>query len=707
MTNPINYYYTNSMMNLFLETPASSDSGVTFSSIGSQADFWEVMNGPVLDSLYWETWYNQQNATPSGFIYYDNKLLGVPRLRQMRVRKGSCNVHPYFRSYISDCYDTYSYLSEDQTPYGPYLNNQNDMTDTAFFYQSYAQLQAPIVSGQISTYGGGGYVKNLATTSAASSAIMQGLFDNLWTDRGTRAVFLDFTIYNANINLFCQVRLTTEFPPTGGALPSWSFRTVKLIRYVTALDYFVMACEIIFCLFIAYYTVEEAIEIYVNKFSYFKNFWNCLDVAILLISYIGIIFNIYRAGKVSALLDNLLANSSSYPEFDYLAYCQSLFNYAIAITAFCCWIKIFKYVSFNKTMSQLSSTLGKCARDVLGFAVMFYIVFFAYAQLGYLLFGPIVPDYSTFTTTMFTLFRIILGDFDFPTLQAASPILGPSFFLSYVFFVFFVLLNMFLAIINDTYSEVKSDIDSDSNSESDQFSHFFKSRADKVLTKLNLKKDKIVDLQNTLANSEDKDMNYEQWRQELRGRGYSDVEIEAYFSQYDKDGDRVLGKAEQEKMRHDLAMEQTDLDSEIKRAKENADRQAELEAREEADRKANNVSHPEFKILTMRVDTMESSIGNIVNRIDSVLSKLESIERTKLKRRENMAKILDKLNDANQTNDEIKRAQLQKMVKDELDKWDEPINPSPVSDFSDRAASPSYFNSSTNLQRGKNAFLQQ
>lgn len=28
----------------------------------------------------------------------------------------------------------------------------------------------------------------------------------------------------------------------------------------------------------------------------------------------------------------------------------------------------------------------------------------------------------------------------------------------FVFFVFFVLINMFLAIINDTYSEVKSDM---------------------------------------------------------------------------------------------------------------------------------------------------------------------------------------------------------------------------------------------------------
>ena len=52
----------------------------------------------------------------------------------------------------------------------------------------------------------------------------------------------------------------------------------------------------------------------------------------------------------------------------------------------------------------------------------------------------------------------MLGDFDFHQIENANRILGPAFFISYVFFVFFVLLNMFLAIINDTYAEVKADI---------------------------------------------------------------------------------------------------------------------------------------------------------------------------------------------------------------------------------------------------------
>ena len=40
----------------------------------------------------------------------------------------------------------------------------------------------------------------------------------------------------------------------------------------------------------------------------------------------------------------------------------------------------------------------------------------------------------------FTLLRLILGDFNFYDLEAANRVLGPIFFLSYIFFVFFVLM---------------------------------------------------------------------------------------------------------------------------------------------------------------------------------------------------------------------------------------------------------------------------
>ncbi len=62
--------------------------------------------------------------------------------------------------------------------------------------------------------------------------------------------------------------------------------------------------------------------------------------------------------------------------------------------------QIFKYISFNKTMTQLSSTMARCSKDLAGFAVMFFIIFFAFAQLGYLIFGTQISDFRSFGTSV-------------------------------------------------------------------------------------------------------------------------------------------------------------------------------------------------------------------------------------------------------------------------------------------------------------------
>ena len=74
-------------------------------------------------------------------------------------------------------------------------------------HSSALKVDAPIINGLLGIYGKGGYVKNLGQSQEESAQILAELNANNWIDRGTRAVFVDFTTYNANINLFCQIRL--------------------------------------------------------------------------------------------------------------------------------------------------------------------------------------------------------------------------------------------------------------------------------------------------------------------------------------------------------------------------------------------------------------------------------------------------------------------------------------------------------------------
>ncbi|XP_005407753.1 PREDICTED: polycystic kidney disease 2-like 1 protein isoform X6 [Chinchilla lanigera] len=290
MTSSSAYYYTKVMSDLFLHTPAVT--GVSFQAISSMADFWDFSQGPLLNSLYWTKFYNNQSLGHGShsFIYYENLLLGVPRLRQLRVRNDSCVVHEDFREDILSCYNVYSPDKEEQRPFGP-------LNGTAWTYHSQDELGGSSHWGRLTSYSGGGYYLDLPGSQQASAEALQDLQKGLWLDRGTRVVFIDFSVYNANINLFCVLRLVVEFPATGGAIPSWQIRTVKLIRYVSNWDFFIIGCEIIFCIFIFYYGVEEILELHLHRLYYLTSIWNILDLVVILNMFLAIINDTYSEVK--------------------------------------------------------------------------------------------------------------------------------------------------------------------------------------------------------------------------------------------------------------------------------------------------------------------------------------------------------------------------------------------------------------------------
>ncbi len=73
-------------------------------------------------------------------------------------------------------------------------------------YRSESDLGLPSYLGSLASYSGAGSIQDLSSLKNESSAIIKELKEGLWITRGTRFVGLDFTVYNANINLFCIVK---------------------------------------------------------------------------------------------------------------------------------------------------------------------------------------------------------------------------------------------------------------------------------------------------------------------------------------------------------------------------------------------------------------------------------------------------------------------------------------------------------------------
>nr|CAH8862020.1 unnamed protein product [Trichobilharzia regenti] len=635
--NSNTYLLTSSMQNTFLtnQVPNGTDA---LNNVNTFDSLWSVIKGPIMDSWYTDSWYNSQPFVSENnlTLLYQNRLIGVPRLRQLRVASNSCAVPVYFSNDIKECFAEYHESNEDKTPFGLKV-------DTAWTYTSSQQLGMSTFWGSVGLYSGGGYYVDLSRNRNNASSQLDTLFQNLWLDRGTRVIFLHFTTYNANMNLFCVAEIAIEAPPSGGLTISNEFRTIKLLRYVTPFDYFVLSCECTFMMFVVYYIIEEIMEIKRHKWSYFASVWNCLDIVIIIISMVCCAFNIYRTINVLNLLEEVLQNPNIFANFQLLSIWQVNFNYAISFTVFLAWVKLFKYISFNKTMTQLSSTLGSCAKDLAGFAIMFFIVFFSFAQLGYLAFGTQAKDFSSFMTTVFTLFRIILGDFDFNALQTANRVFGPIYFIVYVFFVFFVLINMFIAIINETYSSVKSDLEKQPNEF--EMKDFLKDRMQNMLQKMKIKKKRIENIQKALELSDlgkGGQVDFEVLRNHLKAKGFSDDEIKTVFEQFDVNKDNTLSQAEQLKMKAELEEQKIALVSEL--AKEEKLDLTAIESKGIESIKPPQVKlevkQGEFMQLYKRVNRIENGMGQVIGHIEDVLKALALIEKAKVIRRETMTQFL-------------------------------------------------------------------
>ena len=105
-----------------------------------------------------------------------------------------------------------------------------------FEYSAATALKEEPYWGRLAVYGGGGYTQLLPNTSAAFYQVLIQLQVDEWIDAGTRAVFVDFTTYNANVNLFA---VTRSLHQTYYVSSSSSSRSIIIIIIILTLGRYV------------------------------------------------------------------------------------------------------------------------------------------------------------------------------------------------------------------------------------------------------------------------------------------------------------------------------------------------------------------------------------------------------------------------------------------------------------------------------------
>lgn len=315
-----------------------------------------------------------------------------------------------------------------------------------------------LVSGKMAAYAGGGYTGELVQDKQNSRKLLNHLKENNWLDSRSRALFVEATTYNAQVNLFTTMNLILEFLPTGGIETFSSLRIARLYTYGGSTEGFTVACQFFVLVFMTIFMYKEGKKIYREKRKYFSGFWNMVEftIIVLVITTIGIFLS--RMILVNQAVKSIQENQGKFVSFNKIVQWDTLFSGVSSIVVFLTCIKSLKLLQFNKTIAILASTLKGSAKPLAGFSIIFFVFFFAFTLQAYLLFMSQIDKFSSFITAIETVMGFLLGDFDFHLIESTKPIVGRMWFVLLVLFGSMYIMNVFLAIVMDTYSSVHADI---------------------------------------------------------------------------------------------------------------------------------------------------------------------------------------------------------------------------------------------------------
>eukprot|EP01012_Entosiphon_sulcatum_P018547 TRINITY_DN2327_c0_g1_i2.p1 TRINITY_DN2327_c0_g1~~TRINITY_DN2327_c0_g1_i2.p1 ORF type:complete len:683 (+),score=89.56 TRINITY_DN2327_c0_g1_i2:348-2396(+) len=481
------------------------------------------MENVVLPVALPTTWYNNDTLSKydSKFALWYNYLVGTMRLRQLRVGEGGdkqpslCKLSKKFDAVLTTCYPPFHTKKQSTQSFG----NQSAPISSAFRWQSAKDLCKSnrwcgenIYGRKKTKYPPNGFVWDFTKDATQAVAELQQLKAGRWIDAQTRAVVVEFTLYNPNIRIICAIQLLVEFFPSGTVATSDSVKPMNLLGLQSLTDIALFCGEVLLIAAVCLYIIREFQEFYTfwkvkpnrctvcrkqqcirngeqkliecpedfcqrsfNPFrlpncpecgrevaeihlcwrGYFQDTWNILDIVNQF--FFLLVFGLRFALRGELPKINFDVGDTFF-DFYPIAWRYALANWLNSVNALLCFTKTFKFLAKFRSMSALVRTISKAKKELAGFLVIFTIVFFGFALSHNLAFGTDIDGYKDWTASLITLFLSLLGTFDYPSMLQSNRLLAPLFFITYQLMVFFILANMFIAIISMAYEVVKEEI---------------------------------------------------------------------------------------------------------------------------------------------------------------------------------------------------------------------------------------------------------
>ncbi|VDI23342.1 Hypothetical predicted protein [Mytilus galloprovincialis] len=433
-----------------------------FGKITHVKDYMKWLRYTAFPQLYPETDYTGERLhwrLRQNFHDLTSFRVGPPRLRQLRVTDSS-EVLPFFGK-IRTRPKYYLPMEENRDFCFGWVSGICDKEREArsfsyagWKFTSAVDIWGIPIPGRYSTYGGGGYITELAVNFDFSNRTLNELTDYLWIDRNTRAIYLEFNLYAPDLNLFAYSMFLAEFPETGGIVTSYSIYPFRIYFHHGTNGIYTLICEILFLLFLVALTVKVVSGIMKKRKTFFKSVWNILDCSCISLSFVCISMYAGRHILASQTMEKFKEDPKQFINFQHIAIWDLLFNLLHATLLSFSTLRLVGILGYDKRVGNILLVFNNCAKDLFWFGIFILYVFLCYAALGYLLFGKYIESYCDIFESMGTLFISMMGKSKFTEINEKDPIIAQFYFFTFILVIVFTLMTMFMAILGESISAV-------------------------------------------------------------------------------------------------------------------------------------------------------------------------------------------------------------------------------------------------------------
>ena len=412
--------------------------------------------------------------TQLGFIGANRALIiGGIRLSQTRYQAAPC---PIAAASIVSLYNSTCYLSDtlSTAPFGQPAVAEALYNDTAVAFTATTVAGDPTEQPAVFQF-----FLDTGLPHADLIRPVNALQAGYWLDAGTNEVSIEFATLHGDVGMFGRVEMTATFNLGGRVTWYTNVASVPIDPYygsgwVTAcFDIFLL----IYWLYLALGTARRLVTGCRNTargpgyasrlISAVFNYWRLLDMAVVISFLVTICAWFTLVGRLVSLrkylADAAPPPGSTFPPgpspvesyVEHATMSEDVFVTSATATLILLTLRLFKYFAYQPRLAVISDTFKASCSEMAHFGIIFGIILAMFGVWGHFAFGAQAFDWRDVQTSIVSVFRFSMYDYDLPAMEASYPVMADLFFTLFMLIVTNLALWLFFAVVFDVYTDVR------------------------------------------------------------------------------------------------------------------------------------------------------------------------------------------------------------------------------------------------------------